>query len=224
MILVILQISMFPKINELPLTYALCLTVLLISIAGFYLIKVRQVLLLHPFEVFAKKRYYTLFTSAFIHRGWVHLLVNLYIFYGAARDVEYIILEERFPYKMIVLIYALLLLVSIILPNLIISAIKKSELAYTTLGFSGAVFGFLGFSLFYLPLDHPEKPYKVLPFLYYSYEFAGVLFLILILMPIVFKKSKTNHWVHFFGFVIGLLVAIVIRPELVKELWRHFCN
>ena len=216
--------SMFPKINELPLTYTLCLTILLTSVAGFYFKKVRQVLLLHPFEVFAKKKYYTLFTSAFIHRGWVHLLVNIYIFYGAARDVEYIILEERFPYKMIVLIYALLLLVSIILPNLIISAVKKTELAYTTLGFSGAVFGFLGFSLLYLPLDHPEKPYKVLPFLYYSYEFTWVLLLILILMPIVFKKSKTNHWVHILGFMIGLLVAMVIRPELVKELWRHFYN
>lgn len=87
---------MFPSFNEIPITYLICGLILCSGIVGFYYKPYYQALIFHPYEVFQGRRKHTVITSAFVHRGWFHLLINIYIFFASMRDIEYIILEDDF--------------------------------------------------------------------------------------------------------------------------------
>lgn len=212
---------MFPPFTEMPFTYMLCGILILLSITGFYYRPLYNALLFHPVEFFKGKRILTIFTSAFVHNSWWHLFINIYIFYRVIRDIEYIILENTYSLISIKLICFITVFSGIVLPNLVVGLKNRENINYSTVGFSGAVFSSMGFSLLYLPLDHPQKPFTLLP-LFYAYEFACVLFIVVTLMALVFKKSKTNHIVHLLGLVTGFLLAIVFRPALIAELIDHF--
>lgn len=211
---------MFPPFLEMPLTYAITGLFILISIIGFYYKPLYNALIFHPYEVFRGKRMHTIFTSAFVHTGWKHLAINIYLFYTINRDIEYIIMEKDYNVAVIKCIYLIILLCGVIISNLIIGWEKRLDISFTAVGLSAGVFTFMGFAMLYLPLDHPKRHYKLIP-LYYGYEFALALFIVLLLLMIIFKKSKTNHKAHFLGLMIGFVLAAVFRPKLISELINH---
>lgn len=204
----------------MPFTYLICGLLLCSGIISIYYKPYYQALIFHPYEVFRGKRIHTIFSSAFIHKSWFHLLINIYIFFGPIRDIEYIILENDFTPISIKTLIGVLLLCTIILSNLLVGWKERSNISFSSVGFSAAAFGFLSFSLIYLPLDVPSEPSNFLPVME-AYKYELILFVVLTLMFILFKKGKTNHKAHFIGFIIGFLIAIVCRPVLVVELYSH---
>lgn len=212
---------MFPAFAAMPFTYTICLLVIVISIIGFYYKPFYQFFIYHPYEVFRGNRMHTIFTSAFVHKNWWHLIFNIYIFYGVNRDVEYIILEDDFSQAIIKFICLLVVGLGIILPNLLMSTKQRNNLSFTSIGFSGATFCSLGFSGLYFPLDQSSKTYTLLPFLHYAYEFSLAVFFVIFLLALVFKKSKTNHKLHLYALVIGYVTAIALRPNLILEIIDH---
>gem|GEM_PF-1808965 len=219
-IVILREKSMFPVLSHMPITYGCCLLIAAVSIIGFYYKPLFRDLIFHPFEFFRGKRQHTILTSGLIHNSWWHLAMNIYFFYRANRDIEYIILENHFSVLAISCISIFTIISGIIVPNYIVGSWKKSELAFTSVGFSGAVFSTLGFSLLYLPIDHPAKPFKFVP-MYYAYEFAIVLAIVLVGLFITFRRTATNHAVHLLGLFNGFIIAILLRPELVRELSSH---
>ncbi|WAC42686.1 rhomboid family intramembrane serine protease [Pedobacter sp. SL55] len=162
---------------------------------------------------------HTVFTSSLVHQKWWHLLFNIYVFYRINRDIEYIIMEDDFSFPVIVTISVLVVLIGVILPNLITGFKQKNNIEFTSVGFSGAVFCSAGFCMLYLPLDVSPKTYLLFPFLHYSYEFAFMGLIVFSLVTIIFRNSKkTNHKLHLLAYVIGFLMAIILRPKLVQEL------
>lgn len=213
---------MFPPFIEMPFTYTICALVAITSIIGFYNKRFYQAFIYHPYEVFKGKRLHTVLTSALVHRKWWHLLLNLYIFYRVNRDIEYIILENDFSFVVIEVICVLVVVVGVVLPNLLAGLKHKNNVAYTSVGFSGAVFCSAGFCMLYLPLDVSTKTYLFFPFLHYYYEFIFFGLAVFGAMVLVFKNSKTaNHKLHFNALVIGCLLAVVLRPKLVAEIILH---
>lgn len=209
---------MFPPFAEMPFTYTICLLVMIMSIIGFYHKPFYQFFIFHPYEVFRGKRLHTLFTSAFVHKNWWHLTFNVYVFYGVNRDTEYIILEDDYSKLWITIICLVIVFSGIVLPNIIDGAKEKKNFTYVSTGFSGATFCSLGFSGLYFPLDQANKTYTFLPFLHYAYEFALTVFLVILLLSLIFRKSKTNHKLHVYALVIGFVLAIAFRPNLVFEI------
>lgn len=213
---------MFPPFLEMPFTYSICLLVTITSIIGFYNKRFYQAFIYHPYEVFRGKRLHTVLTSALVHKKWWHLFFNLYIFYRVNRDIEYIILEDDFSFPIIELICILVVVIGVVLPNLIDGLKHKNNIAYTSVGFSGAVFCSGGFCMLYLPLDVSPKTYMLFPFLHYYYEFIFFGLIVFFAMSLIFKKSKTaNHRLHFNALVIGCLLAIILRPKLILEIVGH---
>ncbi|SOD19883.1 Membrane associated serine protease, rhomboid family [Pedobacter xixiisoli] len=212
---------MFPSFAEMPFTYSICLLVIITSIIGFYNKRFYQLFVYHPYEVFRGKRLHTILTSALVHQKWWHLFFNLYVFYRINRDVEYIIMEYDFSFWIIELICVLVIFIGVVLPNLITGLKQKENIAFTSVGFSGAVFCSAGFCMLYLPLDLAPKTYLLFPFRY-SYEFAFIGLAIFFLVALIFRNSKqTNHKLHLYAYVIGLLIAFTLRPKLVIELVTH---
>lgn len=213
---------MFPPFLEMPFTYTICLLVILSSIMGLYSKRYYQRLVYHPYEVFMGRRLHTIFTSCLVHQKWWHLFFNIYVFYRINRDIEYIIMEDDFSFPVIVIICVFIVLIGVILPNLITGFKQKDNVFFTSVGFSGAVFCSAGFCMLYLPLDVSPKTYLLFPFLHYSYEFAFMGLAVFSLVAIIFKNSKkTNHKLHLLAYVIGFLMAIILRPKLVQELIEH---
>jgi len=216
---------MFPAFAAMPFTYTICLLVIVTSIIGFYYKPFYQFFIYHPYEVFRGKRIHTIFTSAFVHKNWWHLIFNIYIFYGVNRDIEYIILENDFSQAIIKFICFLVVLLGVTLPNLLMSIKQRNNLSFTSVGFSGATFCSMGFCMLYLPLDVSPKTYLLFPFLHYAYEFLFFALVVFFTISFVFKNSKTtNHKLHFNALVIGCLLAIVIHPKLIVEIINHVGN
>ena len=211
---------MFPSFIEMPFTYIICILVMVTSIIGFYFKPFYQFFIYHPYIVFKGKRIHTIFTSAFVHKNWWHLFFNLYVFYSVMRDVECIILEISHAIIIIKLICLLLVSSGILLPNLILGWFCRNKIQKSFVGFSGAGFCSMGFSILFLPLDHPKEHYKYIP-LYFSYEFAISLFIVCGLLATIFIKSSNNHKGHLIRLVAGFILAIAIRPGLILEIVNH---
>lgn len=209
---------MFPTFIEMPFTYTICILVMVMSIIGLYHKPFYQFFIYHPYEVFKGKRIHTIFTSAFVHKNWWHLFFNLYIFYGVNRDIEYIILENDFGAISIKFICVLIVVVGVVLPNFICGIKQQNNISFTSVGFSGATFCSLAFSGFYLPIDQSSKTYTLFPFLHYAYEFVLAVFFVFFLLALMFRKSKTNHKLHIYALVMGSLLAVALRPNLVLEI------
>src|ERR1700760_1195613 len=52
--------------------------------------------MLHPYSVYRRQHVYTLITSGFIHKDWMHLLFNMLSFYFFAFQLEAIIGSWQF--------------------------------------------------------------------------------------------------------------------------------
>eukprot|EP01133_Synstelium_polycarpum_P017862 gene17862-21296_t len=172
---------MFPSFFQMPFTYVITISIFIVSIIGFYHKPLYHALLFHPYEVFRGKRIHTLLTSAFVHKGWKHLLINLYIFYIMAKDVETLILNENYSPVQIKIIWLFIFLFSAVLSNLITGWLQKDNINYTSVGASGITFSFTIFAMLYFPLDHSNKPHKFLP-LYYGYDYTFAILAICIAM------------------------------------------
>lgn len=212
---------MFPPFLEMPLTYVFSGLIILLSIIGFYYKPLYNKLVYHPFEVFKGKRVHTLFTSIFLHKGWVHLLFNVYFFYFMSKDMEYIILEKNYNPVQVKAICLFVFIFSVVLCNLIVGWFQRENFSHTSVGASAAVTAFAGFAALYFPLDHVSRPHRFMP-LYYGYDFAFALLVIFIVLTgIYWKKSKSNHRAHLTGLLIGFVMAMVFRPSLINEIIYH---
>ena len=142
-----------------------------------------------------------LYSSHFVHTGWLHLLFNLAFFFPAAGAVETLV--RRTDYVLAMLVVA--------------TAAAVASLAWTpeiSAGASGLVFGWLAAAVV-LGLLHQERlgpalrPYvgwSVLPFL-------------LLILLVGFTNPAIDHASHLGGLAGGALAApfLRLRPELVSR-------
>lgn len=156
-------------------------------------------------KVLVYKQYYRLFSSGFLHVNWLHLIFNMLALYAFSGMLISWIGEGRF-----LLIYGL----SLVGGSLFSLFIHRNEDSYRAVGASGAVNGVmfasialfpnLGIGLFFLPISIPSW---VFGFLYILYCIYGV-------------KSRGRgvaHDAHFAGAIIGLLVAVMMYPEAIRQ-------
>lgn len=212
--------DMLLPFSAIPLTYTFIVVISIVSIISFYHKTVFYNFLFHPYEFFKGKRLLTIITSAFVHSGWRHLIINMYILYTMSKDLEYIVLKDDYGTINSRLILFSFFFISLILSNLIVGWSKRKDVSYSMIGASGPAFAFMALSVLYFPLDHIKKIHKFLP-LYYSYDFALALFIVFTLLMVIFKKSKSNHKFHLLGLFIGTAVACILRPVLIIEIVKH---
>ncbi len=151
------------------------------------------------------KEYKRLVTSGFLHVSWVHLIFNMLALYAFSGILVPAIGEAQF-----LLIYAL----SLIGGSLFSLFIHRNEGTYRAVGASGAVNGVmfasialfpnLGLGLFFIPISIPSW---IFGFIYIIYCIYGI-------------KSRgrgIGHDAHFGGAIIGLLVAILMYPQVITQ-------
>jgi len=211
--------NFIPTFQESPLTYIIVPIILVSSIIGFYNKPYFHALLIHPYELFRGKRWHTLLTSAFLHRNWSHLLFNLLFIFVLSYDL-YGSLKQVYPHISPLLLSIVICVLLVTLPNLAQSIHKRNDFMFTSMGASGLSFGLFGFSGMFLPTDNTDR--FTLPFIGNAFFNWLVLLLILYIFTRIKRSNTTNVYLHLYAFLIGGILALIVRPEAVKEIISLF--
>ncbi|MGB0178001.1 MAG: rhomboid family intramembrane serine protease [Owenweeksia sp.] len=155
-------------------------------------------------KVLGQKDYKRLITSGFLHVSTMHLIFNmltLYFFAGAL---------EAFlgPFGFIVVYFG-----SLVGGNLFALLVHQKNWAYSAVGASGAVSGVvfaaialfpgMKLALFLIPIPMPAWLF-------------GLGFILYSIFGIKSQRDNIGHEAHLGGAVIGLLIAIAFRPEMLS--------
>jgi len=165
-------------------------------------------------KVIHQKQYYRLFTHAFVHAGWTHLLVNMLVLYFFGRPVEGF-LSYYFGQKAIAFFF-LLYGGGILFSNMSALLKHRDNYYYNAVGASGAVSAVLFTFIFLNPW---EKLYffGLLPI-------PGILFAIGYLVYSWYMSKQESdqiaHDAHFLGALFGFVFPILLKPSL----FRHFLD
>ncbi|MGB9714610.1 MAG: rhomboid family intramembrane serine protease [Candidatus Bathyarchaeales archaeon] len=170
---------------------------------------------LAPLDIieFRTERFYTLFTSMFMHAGLVHLFGNMLYLYVFGDNVE-----DVFGHVGYLIFYLVCGLAASAAHIMSISSLNNPELyKVPVVGASGAISGVLGAYLVLYPKS------RILTLVVYgwvvlvpipAFIFLGIWFFmqwILGMYDIIFFKglSGVAYWAHIGGFIAGMILALI---------------
>jgi membrane associated rhomboid family serine protease len=150
---------------------------------------------------------YTIFTSMFVHAGFLHIFGNMFIFFfiGTA-------FEERIGIKKFLMIY----LLTGVFATLTHSVLNLND--WTPLvGASGAIFGIMGAFAFSYPRDEVVMPVPIgimiitrIKVIYAVVIFAIMETAITWYNTMAGVQSSTAHFAHLGGLVSGFIIAAIV--------------
>ena len=173
----------------------------------------------NPYQVFHRKQYYRLFTHAFVHADWIHLLINMYVLHSFGMAVESIFsqLEAVDVLKSASLYYFLLYVGGLLFSPLVTLFKHRDNFHYNSVGASGAVSAVVFCAIFFMPMGKIQ--------LYFLFPMPAILFAVLYLIysSIMSKRGKDhiNHDAHLIGALFGLLFPLIIDPKLIHHFFSE---
>lgn len=169
----------------------------------------------NPARIFQKNEYHRFISHAFVHADWVHLLVNMFVFFSFGNYVEnsFARLEAENIITSSKLSFIILYFGGIVIASARSFIKHKNHSWYKSVGASGAVSAVLFTSIFLSPMEKIYF-YGVLPV-------PGIVFGILYLFYSSYmnKKAKDNinHDAHFWGAVYGFMFPLFLDFGLVNN-------
>ena len=196
------------------LTYFIIAITCLVSVPAFGNREIFSKLLFNPSIIRGNKEWYRFLTHAFLHADFIHLAMNMYVFYMFGKMVEEVFISAFGPIKGET--YFFLLYFIGIFASVIPSYEKhKDDYHYNAVGASGAVSAivfsaillnpWMSLSLMFIPLPIPAPIFGVLYLVYCWY---------------MEKRGGDNiaHGVHYWGSLFGAVFTIIILPSTIPQL------
>jgi len=154
-----------------------------------------------PYYIIRGERLYTLFTSMFLHAGWLHLLGNMLFLYIFGDNVE-----DVFGHMRYLVFYIICGLAGSFTYIISLESFIPTDLV---VGASGAISGVLGA---YLVL-YPKARILTLVFPLIvpipAVIFIGFWFLMQWLNVIFVSGGMVAYWAHIGGFIAGMILALI---------------
>jgi len=206
----------FAYYKKLMMTYALIITNFVVFIISFIYPSVIYELGFRPIYLSLEflPQLYTLFTSMFLHGGFLHIFGNMFVFLFMGMAFE-----QRIGWKNFLIIY----LITGVCGALTHSLLNLGS-PITLIGASGAIFGILGAFAYSYPKDEVVMPIPVgimlitrIKVLYGAILFAGME-TVIVMFDV---KDSTAHFAHLGGLVSGVILAAILignRGEKTKQL------
>ena len=156
-----------------------------------------------PEQIIHGQQLYTLFTSMFMHAGWLHLLGNMLFLYVFGDNIE-----DAFGhvgYLVFYIISGLVAALAYIVSILLVPAI--GDLAAGLVGASGAISGVLGAYIVLYPKTRIISLvfYVILPVP--AIIFLGVWFILQWFYGFFDMSGGVAYWAHIGGFIAGMILA-----------------
>ncbi|MFK8054633.1 MAG: rhomboid family intramembrane serine protease [Saprospiraceae bacterium] len=200
------------------ITYVIMAVTILVSVICLNNRELFEKLKHSPFREQNHGEYYRLLTSGFVHGSWLHLGVNMYVFYSFGKFTEAAISgyytqfsAYAFAPAIAPLIYLALYLLTIVIANLPTLFQHKDNPYYGAIGASGAVSGATFCFILFLPWE-----------MIYLYGIIGIYSIVagvafLIYSQYAAKKGGDNidHTAHFYGALAMPIMLIALRPGLI---------
>lgn len=168
-------------------------------------------LMFNPYLVKHSNQWYRSVTHAFIHSGWMHLLVNMWVLWNFGGIVENAFASERG--NLGVPIFLGLYLGGILFATLPSFKRHQNNFHYNSLGASGAVAAVLFASIYF-------NPTMDLIIMFIPIPIPAVVFgsLYLALEWYMDKKSNDHiaHDAHFWGAAFGFTYAVIMVPSQLE--------
>ena len=172
-----------------------------------------------PYIEHRHKEYYRWITSGFLHADYVHLGVNMFVFYQFGEAVESIY-KGLFGAVGGSFLFLLMYLTSIVAGDLITFVKQKDNAYYTAVGASGGVSGVLFAYILFNPWAEMAL-YGIIPF---RAIVGGVLYMAYEQWASRNSKDNIGHDAHFFGAIAGILVTIVLEPRIFSYFINQLIN
>lgn len=191
------------------ITLVIIIVTALFSIAAFNQADLKYKYIFSPYQVIHRKQWYRLFSAAFLHANWEHLIFNMLSFYFFGPYVEQMLGIGNF----------LLIYFGAIIASSITDLFKyKDNFNYSALGASGAVSAII-FSSILL------NPSSKIMFLFLPIPIPAVIFG-LIYLAYSYYMSKRNmdnigHDAHFWGAIFGFVFPILLEPSLLSRFFNQ---
>lgn len=156
-------------------------------------------------KILINKDYKRLITAGFLHTGWTHLIFNMITLLLFSESIERYLGESLF-----LTVY----IASLIGGSLFALFVHRNHGDYSAVGASGAVCGIvfasialfpgMGVGFFFLPVFIPGWLYGIVYVLYSIYGIRS-------------KKDNIGHEAHLGGALIGMMLALLMRPSALRE-------
>ena len=168
--------------------------------------------MLNPYNFVHRKKYFTIFTSGFIHGDIAHLAFNMLSFYFFAFMLE----MQMASYEGVIghIFFGIVYLLSIILANIFTIQQQKNNPSYNSLGASGAItaviFSYILFeprtkiNLMLIPIGIPAPIFAILYIAFSIYASKKM-------------RGNINHEAHISGAFSGIILTILLFPGIVPH-------
>ena len=175
-----------------------------------------------PAETMRGEDYFTLFTSMFLHGGWMHLIGNMLFLWVFADNIEQIV--GNVPFILFYILGGLAAHAGHIFFNM--------SSTIPTVGASGAIAAVLGAYL----VMFPSSKIKILVLMFFrSFRVPALLFLgfwivqelisgFASLGPATAETAGIAYWAHIGGFVFGVLAGFLFKSLYQDRINQYFLS
>lgn len=195
-------------------TYLIIAINCIVSIYGFTNRNFFARYLFHPYSINNnKKEWYRIFTHAFLHADYAHLLFNMFSFYSFGLLLEQYFFPTLFGNK--AEYYYVLLYVGGIMASAFPGFEKhKHDAGYSSVGASGAVCAVIFSTILIAPASKMQLMF--LPFDFPAAIFGAVFLLVTWYLS---KRGggRIAHDAHMWGSIFGFLFTIALKFSLLAE-------
>ncbi|MBX2817866.1 MAG: rhomboid family intramembrane serine protease [Saprospiraceae bacterium] len=197
--------------SSISLTIVIVILTVLVSYRAFNDQQLFYRLAHWPIREHHKKEYYRMVTSGFVHGDWIHLLINMFVFWNFGEIVEQYFYSFFGPI-MGGILFVLVYLGIIVLASLGTFYKKRDKESYVAVGASGGVSGIVFIFILFYPWE-PLYLYGIIPI---PGIIAGILYLWYSSYAGKHMKGKIDHDAHFYGAVLGVVLMILLKPSVLK--------
>jgi membrane associated rhomboid family serine protease len=192
-----------------PVASIIFVITIIISLIAFSNENLYGKLMLHPYNVSRGRYIYTIITSGFIHKDWMHLFFNMMSYYFFAFQLEPVLGHWQF---------GVLYVLSLILSDMPSVVKYKENYSYYSLGASGAVSAVVFSAILYNPL----AKMMILPLpIEIPAVIFGVLYLVYCSYATKYSRDNINHDAHFYGALSGLMITILFHPGILPGFFNQ---
>jgi membrane associated rhomboid family serine protease len=165
----------------------------------------------NAYQIIHRNQWYRIITHAFLHADWMHLLVNMMVFYSFGKALLY---NFTWIFRGNQIWMFLGVYFGGIIASSVYSLIKqKDNYNYNAIGASGGVAAVTFACIFFDPMEKVLF-FGILPI-------PGIIFALLYLGYSYYMSKKNidniGHDAHFYGALYGFIFPILFKPELFNR-------
>lgn len=161
----------------------------------------------HIDEILIGRQWDRLFSSGFLHVGWLHFGFNMVALLAFSWSIEFVLGIPK---------YILIYVGSLLGGNLLALYIHRNHGDYRAVGASGAISGIIFASIILFP--DIKIGLILLPVEMPTWLF-GALFVLISVLGIKSQSDNIGHDAHLGGAIVGSLLTILLQPSVLKTSW-----